>query len=187
MPGKTQSDIVLGCPGLARNDPDYYAAVVTNTVLGRFGMYGRLGTHVREEQGLAYYCLSSLEAGQWPGPWCVFAGVNPANVPLAIESILQEIARMREEQVPDDELDDSKAFLTGSLPLRLETNEGMAAALLEMERYGLGLDYLQRYPDLIHGVTAAEVQAVAAKYLDPQAYALAIAGPDLGQGDGKIG
>lgn len=181
IPGKTQTDIVLGCPGLSRTDPDFYAALLANTVLGRFGMYGRLGTNVRERQGLAYYCLSSLEAGQGPGPWYVFAGVNPANVPRAIESILEEIIRLREELVPQDELNDCKAFLTGSLPLRLETNEGVAGALLEMERYGLGLDYLQRYPELIRSVGAAEVQVVAAKYLDPQAYALAVAGPSLGE------
>jgi len=177
MPGKTQSDIALGCPGLERGAPEYYAGLLANTVLGRFGMYGRLGAKVREEQGLAYYSLSSLEAGLWPGPWYVFAGVNPDNVERAIESILEEVARMGTEFVPDDELSDSKAFLTGSLPLRLETNEGQAGAILEMERYGLGLDYLQRYHDLIHGVTAAEVQAVTARYLDPTAYALAVAGP----------
>jgi len=187
MPGKTQSDIVLGYPGLARTDPQYYAAVLANMVLGRFGMYGRLGTNVREKQGLAYYCLSSLEAGQWPGPWYVFAGVNPGNVQRATESILEEIARMSEELVPEQELGDSKAFLTGSLPLRLETNEGMAGALLEMERYGLGLDYLYHYPDLIQSVSPAELQAVVAQYLNPQAYALAVAGPDLRQGDGEIG
>ena len=187
MPGKTQTDIVLGWPGLSRTDPDFYTALLANTVLGQFGMYGRLGMNVREKQGLAYYCLSSLEAGQGPGPWYAFAGVNPANVQRAIESILAEMARMREELVPEEELNDSKAFLTGSLPLRLETNEGVAGALLEMERYGLGLDYLQRYPDLIHAVSAAEVQAVAAKYFNPEAYALALAGPDLGQGKGGGG
>jgi len=175
--GKTQSDIVLGSPGLARNSPEYYAGLLANTVLGRFGMYGRLGAKVREEQGLAYYSLSSLEAGLWPGPWYVFAGVNPDNVELAIDSILEEVTRMGTELVPDGELSDSKAFLTGSLPLRLETNEGQAGAILEMERYGLGLDYLQGYPDLILGVTSAQVQAVTARYLDPTAYALAVAGP----------
>jgi zinc protease len=179
LPGKTQSDLVLGCVGLARRDPDYYAALVANTVLGRFGMYGRLGANVREKQGLAYYSLSSLEAGVWPGPWYVFAGVNPANVQRAVDSILLEVARMRDEPVPADELNDTKAFLTGSLPLRLETNEGMAGALLEIERHGLGLDYLHRYDGLIRGVTAAQVEAVATRYLDPKAYALAIAGPEV--------
>ena len=177
MVGKTQSDIVLGWPGLARGAPEFYSGLLANTILGRFGMYGRLGAKVREEQGLAYYSLSSLEAGVWPGPWYVFAGVNPDNVERAVESILEEVTRMGAELVPDRELSDSKAFLAGSLPLRLETNEGQAGAILEMERYGLGLDHLQRYPGLIQGVTAAEVQAVSARYLDPGAYGLAVAGP----------
>ncbi|MER3513431.1 MAG: hypothetical protein C4310_02705 [Chloroflexota bacterium] len=64
------------------------------------------------------------------------------------------------------------------MPLRLETNEGVAQALLDMERYGLGLDYLQRYTDLIKAITAEQVQAAAQKYLNPDAYALAVAGPE---------
>ena len=69
---------------------------------------------------------------------------------------------------------DNRAFITGSLPLRLETNDGVAQTILNMERYNLGLDYLQRYPDLIGGITAERVQAVAQRWLDPDAYALAI-------------
>jgi len=84
--------------------------------------------------------------------------------------------------VPEDELDDSRAFLTGSLPLRLEANEGVAGALLEMQRYGLELDYLMRYSDLVGGVTAGDVLAVTGQLLDPEAYALAIAGPEVPDG-----
>ena len=177
MAGKSQADIVLGTVGLARRDPDYYAAHVANTVLGRFGLMGRLGERVREEQGLAYYAYSALEAGIGRGPWMAIAGVNPRNVARAIASILEEIKRMRQEPVPPDELADVKSFLTGSLPLRLETNDGVADFLLDMEWYGLGLDYLHRYPDLINRVTADEVMAVVQKYLNPEAYVLAIAGP----------
>ena len=74
-------------------------------------------------------------------------------------------------------MSDNKAFITGSLPLRLETNEGVARAILDMERYGLGLDYLRRYVDLIYQITAERVRTVAQRWLDPNAYALAIAGP----------
>jgi zinc protease len=74
-------------------------------------------------------------------------------------------------------LADSQSFLTGSMPLRLETNEGVARALLEMERHDLGLDYLLRYSDLVNAVTAEGVQAIARQYLDPERYVLAIAGP----------
>jgi zinc protease len=176
--GKTQADIVLGWPGLARKDDDFMKASLTNVVLGVFGMMGRLGDTIREEQGLAYYVYSRLEAGLGAGPWSAIAGVNPANVQQAIDGILHEVRRLRDEPVPAGELADSQAFLTGSMPLRLETNEGVAQTLLDMERHDLGLDYLLRYADLIHAVTVPDLQEMARKYLDPEVYALAVAGPE---------
>jgi len=177
IPGKTQSDVVLGYPGPPRAAPDFLDAAVCNTILGVFGLMGRLGEKVRDEQGLAYYSFSRVAGGPGPGPWCVIAGVNPANVERAIVSIRAEIRRICDEPVDEKELDDNKAFITGSLPLRLETNAGVAQAILNMEHYGLGLDYLQRYAGLINEIAAERVQAVAQRWLDPDAYALAIAGP----------
>jgi zinc protease len=177
LEGKTQSDLVLGWPGIARLDPDYWPARLGNTILGVFGMMGRLGDSVRDEQGLAYYVYSQLQAGSGAGPWLTIAGVNPANVQRAIDGILHEIRRLRDEAVQADELADSQSFLVGSMPLRLETNEGIANALLEMERHDLGLDYLLRYPQQIRSVTVEQIQQVARRYLDDAVYALAIAGP----------
>jgi zinc protease len=177
IPGKTQSDIILGYPGPPRAAPDFLDALVCNTILGVFGLMGRLGENVRDEQGLAYYSFSRVAGGPGPGPWRVIAGVNPANVEPAITGIRAEIRRICEELVSEEELEDNKAFITGSLPLRLETNEGVARAILNMERYDLGLDYLQRYAGLIGTITAGQVQAVAQRWLDPDAYALSIAGP----------
>jgi zinc protease len=176
--GKTQSDLVLGWPALDRNHPDYMKARLANTVLGVFGMMGRLGDTVRDEQGLAYYVYSQLEAGVGAGPWIAIAGVNPANVERAIDSILLEVRRLRDEPLPADELADSQSYLTGSMPLRLETNEGLAGTLLSMERYNLGFDYLLRYADLVNAVTVQDVQDMAQTYLDPKVYALAIAGSE---------
>jgi len=176
--GKTQADIVLGWPGLARTDVDYLKAYLANTVLGVFGLMGRLGDTVRDEQGLAYYVQSWLEAGPGAGPWVTTAGVAPANVDRAIDGILHEVLRLRAEPVPGDELADSQSFLTGSMPLRLETNEGIAGMLLEIERYQLGLDYLRRYAGLVNAVTVQDVQEMARAYLDPEVFALAIAGPE---------
>lgn len=178
VPGKTQSDIVIGWPGVARCDADYYSAQLTNTVLGVFGMMGRLGDTIREEQGLAYYAYSELEAGLGQGSWSAAAGVSPENVERTVEAICQQVRRLRDTPVPAEELADSQSYLIGSMPLRLETNEGVARTLLDMERYGLGLDYLQRFADLILGVTVEDVREMANKYLDPEVYALAIAGPD---------
>jgi zinc protease len=179
IPGKTQADLVLGYPGPARKSPDFLEAVVCNSVLGIFGMMGRLGETVREAQGLAYYSYSRVDGGPGPGPWRVIAGVNPINVGQAVSSIRTEVKRICEEPVGDEELADNKAFVTGSLPLRLETNEGVARHLLDMERHDLGLDYLQRYDALIGEITAERVQAVAQRWLDPDAYALAVAGPPM--------
>lgn len=177
IPGKTQSDIVLGYPGPSRTSQDFLDAVVCNTILGVFGLMGRLGEKVREEQGLAYYSFSRVDGGPGPGPWRTIAGVNPANVEQAVAGIRAEINRICTEPVGEEELADNKAFITGSLPLRLETNEGMAQAILNMERYNLGLDYLQRYADLVNEITVERVQGVAQRWLDPDAYALAVAGP----------
>jgi zinc protease len=177
IPDKTQSDVVLGYPGPSRMEPDFLDARVCNTILGVFGLMGRLGEKVRDEQGLAYYSYSHLSGGPGPGPWRIVAGVNPDDVSCALESVRTEIRRICEEPVGAEELSDSQAYLTGSMPLHLETNGGVASAMLTMERYGLGLDYLQRHKDLIDEVTSERVQATAQRWLDPDAYAIAIAGP----------
>jgi zinc protease len=178
MPGKVQSDVLIGSLAIARSDPDYFAVRVANSILGQFGLMGRLGEVVREEQGLAYYSYSMLDADIGPGPWLAAAGVNPANVELAVESIRSEFARLGGEPVSDEELSDSKANMTGRLPLALETNDGVASNLLNMEWYGLGLDFLYQYADKINAVTAEDVQRVAAKYLRPDVYTLVVAGPE---------
>lgn len=179
LPGKVQSDIMVGTYGVRRADPDFYTVRVANCILGQFGMMGRLGERVREEQGLAYYSYSAAVAEQEDGVWFASAGVNPDDVEAAVASILAEFDRLGSETVGAEELADSQAYLTGVVPLMLETNEGVASTLLNMEWYGLGLDYLQRYPALINGVTAADVQRVAARYLRPENCVIAIAGPDL--------
>lgn len=181
MPGKVQSDIMVGTYGVARTDPDFYTARVANCILGQFGMMGRLGERVREEQGLAYYCYSSVVSEQDAGAWLASAGVNPEDVDAAVASILTEFARLGETPVDAEELADSQAYLTGVLPLTLETNEGVADALLNMEWHGLGLDYLQRYSGLINDVTAEDVRRVTRHYLAPDKCVVVVAGPDAAE------
>lgn len=177
MPDKTQSDIIVGWPAMRRLDPDFESARLANTVLGVFGMMGRLGETVREAQGMAYYAYSRLRADRASGSWAAVAGVAPGNVDRALASMLAEVERMREEEVPEQELEDCKSYLTGSLPIQFETNDGVASVLGDIEWHGLGLDYVQRYEGIIRGITPQAVQQAAQKYLNPSAYALAIAGP----------
>ncbi|HUS15720.1 MAG TPA: pitrilysin family protein [Chloroflexia bacterium] len=177
--GKTQNDLVLGFPTIRRSHPDYYALDMMNLILGRLGLYGRLGKTVREDQGLAYYAYSGVESGFGPGPWTVRAGVNPANVGRAVQSILAEMTRIQEEPVSAEELARGQRYVTGTLPLRLETNSGIARQIAEIELFGLGWDYIQRYPEIIRGLTVEDVQRAARTYLHPDRYVLATAGPDL--------
>ncbi|HBY08157.1 MAG TPA: insulinase family protein, partial [Chloroflexi bacterium] len=93
IPGKSQSDVVVGAAGPARSAPDFIAASLGNSVLGQFGMMGRIGDVVREQAGLAYYAYSGLSGGLGPGPWSVAAGVDPENVDEAVDLICAEIER----------------------------------------------------------------------------------------------
>jgi zinc protease len=178
MPGKIQSDIVLGWPGPARRHPRFLAARLANNILGVFGMGGRVGHEVRERNGMAYYAACALDGGLGPGPWRAYAGVNPKNVDRAIELIRREIKKFTTRKVSLEELEDNKTFFLGRLPLSLETNEGVAGSISTLELYDLGLDYLQRYPALAQAITRDDVLDVAQEFLSPDNYALAVAGPD---------
>lgn len=177
MPGKIQSDVIWAVHGVQRSDPDYYAAMLGNMILGRLGIGGRLGMNVREKQGMAYYCYSGLEADLGAGPWSAVAGVNPANVERAVEAILREIEQFLATGSTAQELSDARAYLTGSLVLGLETNDGVAGTLLAIERYGLGLDYIERYPAIIADISPEQIVAVARRYLSTERYVLTTAGP----------
>lgn len=174
---KSQSDLVVGVVGLYRHDPDYLAASLGNSILGQFGMMGRIGEIVREKSGLAYYAYSSISAGIGPGAWTVSAGVNPANVKKTIELIRKELTRFVRKGVTQAELADSQANYIGRLPLSLESNGGVANALLNIERYGLGLDYYRQYADMVLRVTTDDVLRAARKYIDPECLGIASAGP----------
>jgi zinc protease len=175
--GKSQADLVMGSQGPTRRSSDYMAASLGNNVLGQFGMMGRIGDVVREQSGLAYYAYTSLNSGQGPGSWEVSAGVNPTNVQKAIDLIRSEIGHFVHELVSPEELADSQANYIGRLPLALESNNGMASSLLNLERFELGLDYYRRYPDMVRAVTREDVLEVARRYLDPAKLAIAVAGP----------
>ncbi len=177
IPGKFQADLVLGVIGPERRAPDYLTAAMGNSILGVFGMMGRIGEVVREKAGLAYYAYSCLSGGMGPGPWYVSAGVDPQNVEQALELVRQEIDRFASEQVAAAELADIQSNFIGRLPLSLESNSGMASAILNLERYDLGLDYYRRYPDLVRAVTVEEILETSRRYWIADRLGVGIAGP----------
>jgi zinc protease len=177
IPGKSQADIAVGVASIPRGHPDYYALDVGNLILGRLGLMGRLGAEVRDRQGLAYYASSQLEARRDGTLWAARAGVDPENIERAVDAIKAEFDRLRGELVSDPELEDAKSYLTGVLPLALETHDGVVSILLAIEEFGLGLDYLDRYPDIIAAVSQDQVREAARAHLDPGTLVTAIARP----------
>ncbi|HEX7556578.1 MAG TPA: pitrilysin family protein [Leptolinea sp.] len=178
IPGKSQTDVIIGTHGPKRNAPEYMAASLGNSILGQFGMMGRIGDIVREKSGLAYHASASLNSWIEAGSWEVSAGVNPANLNRTIDLVISELKRFTGELVTADELADSQANYIGRLPLSLESNGGVAGALLNIERFQLGLDYYRRYFDLVHEVTPEMILEAARLHINPNRVAVISAGPE---------
>ena len=182
MPDKSQSDIAYGFATISRLDPAYYSYWMMNTILGQFGLGGRLAENIRERQGMAYYAFSSFDPSLGPGPLVVRAGVDPANVPRAVAAIDAEVGALARDGATPRELADTRQFLIGSIPRMLETNQSIAVFLQTAEFFGLGLDYDRQLPALLEAVTLDDVNAAAAA-LDPARACVAIAGPASARGD----
>jgi zinc protease len=172
----TQANIIMGHIGVARGNSDYYAVQVMNYVLGGGGFSSRVMDSIRNERGLAYSVYSFFAAERSHG---TFEFVMQTKNETAMEAIRignDEIRRMREEPVSDQELNDAKDYLIGSFPLRFDTNRKVASFLAQVEYFKLGLDYPDRYPDLIRSVNGEEVLRVAKQYLHPEMLITVIVG-----------
>ena len=177
MMDKSQVNIELGHKGIARTNPDFHTTNLMNAILGGSAGIARLFGRVRDIQGLAYSVWSSFTPSIGEGLFHASAGVNPANVDKAINSILHEIELMKSDGITEEELSDAQNLIVGNFALALETNRGLAAVLLTAELYGLGLDYLERHESIYRSITRAQVNAAAQKYLHPDLCSIAIAGP----------
>ena len=172
-----QTSILFGYSGgLTQTSPDYFAAQILNYTLGGDTFGSRLGKSIRDENGLAYSVSSGFEARHGAGPFQVFVGANPKNATRAITLLRQILTQEQQYGVTPDEVRLAKLYITGSYPLRLETNAGVAGVLTLAEDYGLGLDFPQRRNALYNAVTVEQVNAAAKKYLHPGTGVLVIAG-----------
>jgi zinc protease len=177
MPEKSQTDLAYGFTSINRLDPAYCSHWMMNTILGQFGLGGRLAENIRERQGMAYYAFSSFDPSLGPGPLVVRAGVDPANVDRAVAAIDHEVGSLGRDGATEQELSETRRFLIGSIPRMLENNASIATFLQTIEFFGLGLDYDRRLPSLLEAVTLEDVNRAAASVLDPSRACLAIAGP----------
>ncbi len=180
IPEKSQMDLIVGCTGPNRKSPHYLAAKLGNCILGQFGMMGRIGKVVRDDNGLAYYAGSNLAALPLSGAWEITAGINPQNAEKALRLIRSELKQFIGLPVLPSELDDVQSYFIGRLPLDMESNAGVAYYLLNLERYQLGLDYYREYEGFIRAVTADQILETARTFIDPDRLIIVTAGTSVG-------
>ncbi len=164
----TQANIILGHAGVSRENPDFYAITVMNYILGGGGFSSRLMEEIRNKRGLAYSVVSFFDPGKYPGSFQILLQTKNASAREAISLSLQQMERIREELVSEKELEGAKKYLIGSFPMRLDTQGKLANFLTQVEYYGLGLDYPEKYPSLIQSISREQVLRVAKKYIHPK-------------------
>ncbi len=172
----TQATILFGHAGISRNNSDYYAASVMNYILGGGGFASRLMKTVRDEMGLAYSIYSFFSANKEPGQFEVSVQTKNESASTVIKEIVRQVKNIRTEPVSDQELEDAKAYLTGSFPRRFETSRKIADFLTAQQFYNLGDDYIEKYASYIKAVTKEDVLRVAQKYLSAENYVLVVVG-----------
>lgn len=170
----SQANIIIGHRGIKREDPDYYAVTVMNYILGGGGFSSRLMQTIRDEMGLAYDIHSFFDSRKKGGLFSINVQTKNETANTVIEEILKELKRIKTESVSDQELDDAKAYLTGSFTRRFDTNKKISDMLVAVEYFNLGLDYLEKYPEYIKSVTKDDIIRVAKKYLDTDNYILVV-------------
>jgi zinc protease len=170
----TQANIIVGQSGVSRDNPDFYALQVMNYILGGGGFSSRLMEVVRNKRGLAYSVASFFDPGKYPGSFQIVLQTKNNSAREAITLARDQMERIRKEMVSEKELEEAQKYLIGSFPMRLDTQGKLANFLLQVEYYGLGLDYPARYPKLIQSVSREEVLRVVQKYLHPDNYIMVI-------------
>jgi zinc protease len=171
-----QSRVIFGQEGLARDDPDFYAAYVANHLLGGGGFTSRLTEEIREKRGLAYSVYSYLYPMDHAPLWLGGVGTANAAVDESIRLMRKEVARMAAGDVEPKDLADAKTYLTGSFPLRLTSNDQIASMLVSIQVDDLGIDYLDKRNGYIEAVTLEDVRRAAARLYHPEGLLVVVVG-----------
>lgn len=163
-----QAHLFAGHLTLARNHPDLPAMQLAGVVLGvGSGMSGRLPERIREREALAYFSDVSLVAGFDAGHLVSYAGTAPATLAKAEVAMREELGRLVEEGIREDELEDARAYLIGRDPFRRETARQWANLLAEAEIYGLPIDRPEWVIETLESTTLADVEAAARRWIRP--------------------
>lgn len=175
-----QSVVQFGLQGIKRGDPDWFAGYVLNYILGGGGFASRLMVEIREKRGLAYSAYSYLYPLDHAGIWLGGVATKNEKVAQSISLVRKELARLSAQGVTAKELADAKTYLTGSFPLRYDSNANIAGLLVAVQSDNLGLDYLDKRNQLVEAVTEADIARVAQRLMKPENLIVIVVGKPKG-------
>jgi len=174
-PRQTQTQVRLGALAFAKGDPESFAAEVLETILG--GVFtSRLMQAIRVDRGLSYGASSSFDSYLAGGSLVISTFTKTESTREIIEVALDQVAKLRDGGPTAEELSAAKTYLAGLFPLRLETNDSLAAAISELKLYGLPTDWVTQYRQKIGAVASEQIVEVAQKYLISERFTYALVG-----------
>ena len=173
----TQTHILVGQPGIRRDDPDLFPLYVGNHVLGGGGMVSRLFEEIREKRGLSYSTYSYFIPKRRAGPFVAGLQTRTDQADEALDLLVEELKKYIDDGPDETELDASKENLTGGFPLRIDSNADILNYLAMIGFYGLPLDYLDTYSEKIMNVTVQDVKKAFRKKLTPDKMIRVLVGP----------
>ncbi len=179
LPGKTQAITLLGFRGIDRKDPRYYAALVLNQIVGGDTLSSRLGTEIRDRQGLTYGIYSYFQAGLHAGPFLIQMQTAPDDAQQAIASTIALLQEIQKKGLTSSEVAAAKRSITSEYPVGLADPNNLAQTILNNELYGLGADELRNFVNQIEAVTVEQVNQAAKELLHPDNLVVVTAGPSV--------
>ena len=169
-----QATVIIGFGGVERSNPDYYKLQVMNHILGGGGLTSRLMRKCAAKRDWCMASAADLTRDYFPAPSSAILQTKNKSANEAIAETLHQIRLMQERRSPTTSSAQTKKYLVGSFPLKFDSLGKIDSFMLQVELYGLGLDYPDRYPKLIDDVTKDDVLASAKKYLHPDAALLVV-------------
>ncbi|HEY3382926.1 MAG TPA: pitrilysin family protein [Vicinamibacterales bacterium] len=183
-----QTNLIVGTQAIPRTSSDYDVLSVTNAIIGG-GPTGRLFLNLREEKGYTYGAYSRMSTPRYRGDWGASTQVRTDVTEPALTEILKEVARLRDERIPDKEFQDKKRSLVANFALSLETPSAILGNYVTSWAYGMPADYWDKYPERIMAITQDQIQAAARKYFDSTRLQIVAVGDGkkIGEGLKKFG
>lgn len=180
IPGTSEAVTYMGYNGIDRQDPRFYAAMVLNDIVGGGTLSSRLGTEVRDRQGLTYGIYSFFLAGIHPGPFAIGMQTAPEDTDQAVNLTIAVLNQLQEQGITETELETAKRSLISSYTVSLASPDTIAAEALNNRVYGVGVEELREFSEQIEAVTLADVQQVIKDLVHPNSLVIVTTGPGNG-------